>query len=79
MFIKTTTNSAGQTYYNLVESYRLNGKVKHRTLLSLGKAGEDRMDELIAAISRHKEILTLLELAKSIDVKDTYILGPLLV
>ena len=79
MFIKTTTNSAGQTYYHLVESYRLNGKVKHRTLLSLGKAGEDRMDELIAAISRHNEILTLLELAKSIDVKDTYILGPLLV
>ena len=79
MFIKTTTNSAGQTYYHLVESYRLNGKVKHRTLLSLGKAGEDRMDELIAALSKHKEILTTLELAKSVDVKDTYILGPLLV
>lgn len=79
MFIKATTNSAGQTYYHLVESYRLNGKVKHRTLLSLGKAGEDRMDELIAALSKHKEILTILELAKSIEVKDTYILGPLLV
>ncbi len=79
MFIKTTTNSAGQTYYHLVESYRLDGKVKHRTLLSLGKAGEDRMDELISAISKHKEILTILELAKNIDVKDTYILGPLLV
>jgi transposase len=79
MFIKTTTNSAGQTYYHLVESYRLNGKVKHRTLLSLGKAGENRMDELIVALSKHKEILTTLELAKSVDVKDTYILGPLLV
>lgn len=79
MFIKTTINSAGQTYYHLVESYRLDGKVKHRTLLSLGKAGEDRMDELIAALSKHKEILTLLELAKCVDVKDTYILGPLLV
>jgi len=79
MFIKATTNSAGQTYYHLVESYRLNGKVKHRTLLSLGKAGEDRMDELIAALSKHKEILTILEWAKSIEVKDTYILGPLLV
>jgi hypothetical protein len=52
---------------------------KHRTLLSLGKAGEDRMDEVIAAIGKHKEIITLLELAKNIDVKDTYILGPLLV
>jgi len=79
MFIKTTKNSAGQIYYHLVESYRLNGKVKHRTLLSLGKAGEDRMDELLAALSKHKEVLTILELAKSIDVKDTYILGPLLV
>ena len=79
MFIKTTINSAGQAYYHLVESYRLNGKVKHRTLLSLGKAGEDRMDELIAALSKHKEILTILELAKSVEVKDTYILGPLLV
>jgi len=79
MFIKTTTNSAGQTYYHLVESYRLNGKVKHRTLLSLGKAGEDRMDELIAVLSKHKEVLTMLELAKSVDVKNTYILGPLLV
>jgi len=79
MFIKTTINSAGQAYYHLVESYRLDGKVKHRTLLSLGKAGEDRMDELIAALSKHKEILTLLELAKSVEVKDTYILGPLLV
>jgi hypothetical protein len=47
--------------------------------LSLGKAGEDRMDEVIAAIGKHKEIITLLELAKNIDVKDTYILGPLLV
>jgi len=54
MFIKATTNSVGQTYYHLVESYRQNGKVKHRTLLSLGKAGEDRMDELLAAISKHK-------------------------
>jgi transposase len=79
MFIKATTNSVGQTYCHLVESYRQNGTVKHRTLLSLGKAGEDRMDEVIAAIGKYKEIITLLELAKSIDVKDTYILGPLLV
>ncbi|MDY0095143.1 MAG: IS1634 family transposase, partial [Candidatus Vecturithrix sp.] len=63
MFIKATTNSVGQTYYHLVESYRQNGKVKHRTLLSLGKAGEDRMDELLTAISKHKEVLTILEMA----------------
>lgn len=79
MYIKTTTNSAGQSYYHLVESFRENGHVRQRTLLSLGKVGEDRLDELIAAIGKHKEVLTVLELAKSISIDETYILGPLLV
>ena len=79
MFIKATKNSSGHTYYDLVESYREKGKVRQRTLLSLGKAGEDRLEELAVAISRHKEVFTILELAKNISVEDTYILGPLLV
>ena len=79
MFIKATKNSSGHTYYHLVESYREKGKVRQRTLLSLGKAGEDRLEELAVAISRHKEVFTILELAKNISVEDTYILGPLLV
>ncbi len=37
------------------------------------------MDEVVAAIAKHKEVFTILELAKSISVEDTYILGPLLV
>lgn len=79
MFVKTTKNSAGQKYYHLVESYWENGKSRQRTLMSLGKAGEDRMEEVVAAISKHKEVFTILEIAKSISVKDTFILGPLLV
>ena len=79
MFIKVTKNSSGQSYYHLVESYRECGKVKQRTLLALGRAGEDRMEEVVAAIARHKEIFTILELAKSISVENTYILGPLLI
>lgn len=79
MFIKITRNSAGQSYYHLVESYRENGRVRQRTLLSLGKVGEDRLDELSAAIARHKDVFTLLDLAKNISVADTFILGPLLV
>lgn len=79
MYIKATKNSAGQTYYHLVESYWEGGQSRQRTLLSLGKAGEDRLDELIGAISKHKDVLTLLDLAKNISVADTFILGPLLV
>lgn len=37
------------------------------------------MEDVVAAIAKHKEIFTVLELAKSIVVEDTYILGPLLV
>lgn len=79
MFIKETKNSAGQTYYHLVESYWDAGKSRQRTLMSLGRAGEDRMDDVISAISKHKDVLTILDLAKNISVADTFILGPLLV
>jgi hypothetical protein len=79
MYIKITKNKIGQSYYHLVESYRDQGKVRQRTLLSLGKVGEDRLDELLGAISRHRDVITVLEAAKSLSVTDTYILGPLLV
>lgn len=79
MFIKITTNQKGQSYYHLVESYRDQGKVRQRVLLSLGKVGEDRLDELISAIGRHKDVLTVVDAAKSLDIEDTYVLGPLLV
>lgn len=79
MYIRTTTNPVGQEYYHLVESYRKDGKVHQRILMSLGRAGEDRMDDVISAISKHKDVLTILDLAKNISIADTFILGPLLV
>jgi hypothetical protein len=41
--------------------------------------GEDRLEELLSAISRHKEVFGILDLAKSISIEETYILGPLLI
>lgn len=78
MFIRITKNKSGQAYYHLVESYRDHGKVRQRTLLSLGKVGEDGLDKLIEAISKHRDVLTAVEVAKSLDIEDTYVLGPLL-
>lgn len=78
VYIKVTKNKAGQAYYHLVESYWEGGKSRQRTLLSLGRVGEDRLDELADAISRHREIFTILELAKNISIEKSYILGPLL-
>lgn len=79
MYIKITTNAKGDAYYHLVESYRDQGKVRQRTLLSLGKVGEDRLDELVSAISRHKDVMGVMELAKQLSVDETYVLGPLLI
>lgn len=79
MYIRVTTNKRGQAYYHLVESYRENGKVRQRKLLSLGKVGEDRLDDLIAAIGKHKDVMSALEAAKCVAIDDTYILGPVLV
>jgi transposase len=79
MFIKTTKNSKGTAYYHLVESYRQEGKVKQRTLMSLGRVEDGKLDKLAEAISKHSNKLCIFNMAKDVDVKDTYYLGPLLV
>jgi hypothetical protein len=79
MFIKTTKNKKGTAYYHLVESFREDGKVKQRTLMSLGRVEDGKLDQLAEAISKHSDKLTIFNMAKDVDVKDTYILGPLLV
>jgi len=79
MYIRITKNQRGQAYYHLVESYRQDGKVKQRVLLSLGRVEENKLEELAAAINKHLETANIFNLAKEIDIASTYILGPLLV
>ena len=82
MYIRVVKNSTGQAYYQVVESYWARGRSRQRLLLSLGRVdmdGPKKLDELAAAISRHRETLTITQLAKEISVEKTFILGPLLV
>ena len=79
MYIRTTTNGKGVAYYHLVESYRDDGKVKQRTLLSLGKVEDGKLEQLAEAISKHTDKISVFNLAKDVDISDTYILGPLLI
>jgi len=79
MYIRITTNSKGSAYYHLVESYRDQGKVKQRTLLSLGRVEDGKLEQLAEAISKHSDKISVFNMAKDVDVNDTYILGPLLV
>lgn len=80
MFVRTVKNNSGQAYQQLVESYRNEkGQVRQRVLLSLGKVGEGRLENLFEALARHQKQVTALNLAKHLSVSDTFILGPLLI
>ncbi len=79
MYIRITKNKNGDAYYHLVESYREGGKVKQRTLLSLGKVEDGKLEQLSHAISKHLDTIQVLDLARHIDVKDAYIYGSLFV
>ncbi len=56
MFIKTT-KSRNHTYLQIVESYRMDGKVKHKVLLNLGRLDVLRQDRTLETIGR--KLLTL--------------------
>ena len=79
MYIRTTKNKRGDAYYHLVESFRQDGKVKQRTLLSLGRVEDNKLEQLSQALSKHLETITVLDLAKHIDINSAYIYGSLLV
>ena len=79
MFIRPMTNPQGQTYYYLVENYREGSKVRQRILMSLGQSRDKRLEELVSVVSRHLDVVSVTQLAKKIDIKKTFILGPLLI
>lgn len=79
MYIRKTKNAQGQSYYHLVESYRANRKVKQRILMSLGRVEDNRISKVAEAIQKFTDQVYAIDLAKEIDVKQTYILGPLLI
>lgn len=77
MYIRTVRNNSGQAYYQLVESFRDNGQVKKRILLALGKVQDHKIQDLAQAIARHQNTVAAFDIAKSISIKDTFVLGPL--
>jgi len=79
MYIRITRNKRGDAYYHLVESFRQDGKVKQRTLLSLGRVDENKLEQLSEAISKHLDTIHVLDLAKHIDINNAYIYGSLLI
>lgn len=58
MFLRktsTTINGKEYSHYKIVESYRKNGKVKQRTVLSLGSISEDKAEKIKLVLSINKD------------------------
>jgi hypothetical protein len=70
MYIKITKNTKGQSYYHLVESYRHNGKIKQRILMSLGKVDDNRIQETIEVLQKFVDQVSAIDIAKDVDIKD---------
>jgi transposase len=79
MFVRITKNQKGDAYYHLVESYRDHGKVRQRTLLSLGRVEDGMLEKVAAALNKHLDTIQILDLAKHIDIESAYVYGSLLV
>jgi transposase len=79
MYIRITKNARGDSYYHLVESFRENGKVRQRVLLSLGRIEENKLAQLSEAISKHLDTIQVMDLAKHIDINHAYIYGSLMI
>ena len=79
MFVRITKNQKGDAYYHLVESYRDQGKVRQRTLLSLGRVEDGMLEKVAAALNKHLDTIQVLDLAKHIDIENAYVYGSLLV
>lgn len=79
MYLRTVKNSSGQAYHQLMESFRQDGQVKKRILLSLGKVEEGKLQQLTEVLRRHQKEIEVFDLAKKVSIQDTFILGPLLV
>lgn len=79
MFVRVTKNQKGDAYYQLVESFREEGKVKQRLIMSLGRVDEGLMEKVADALNKHLDTIRIIDLAKHIDIEKAYIFGSLLV
>jgi hypothetical protein len=76
-YIRITQNPQEQPLnYHLVESYRHNGKVKQRTLISLGKGDDNHIQETIHVLQKFTQQVSAINDAKKVGVENAYLLGP---
>jgi len=77
MYIRETKTPSGEKYLHLVESRRINGKVKQSILLSLGKESDNIDEHLLNQLAKRRGIVTLSSALDSLEIKNSYHYGVL--
>jgi hypothetical protein len=79
MFVRVTRNATGHQYLQIVKSYRDQGKVRQKVMVTLGRLdllqSTGQLDALVKALSRYALEQNLVDLRKDMVIEDVYQLG----
>lgn len=79
MFVRTSRNSRGQAYLQIVRSFRRDGKVKQEVVFTLGRLDvlqeTGQLDNIVAALGRYARRQTWIDLSKDMSIDQVYHLG----
>jgi hypothetical protein len=79
MFTRVTRNATGHQYLQIVKSYRDQGKVRQKVMVTLGRLdilqATGQLDALVKALSRYALEQNLVDLRKDMVIEQVYDLG----
>jgi hypothetical protein len=75
MYIDTSTSQGKYTRHLLRESYREDGKVKHRTIANLSSCSDDEIESIRMALKHKKDLTQLKSVSKDISLRQGLSVG----
>ena len=75
MFIEKVNSRGKYTCYLLRETYREDGKVKHRTIANLSKCGEDEITAMKLALKHKNQLSELAAISEAVSLKQGLAVG----
>ncbi|MCP4108101.1 MAG: IS1634 family transposase [Desulfobacteraceae bacterium] len=75
MYIDTSTSQGKYTRHLLRESYREDGKVKHRTIANLSSCSDDEIKSIRLALKHKKDLTQLKSVSKDISLRQGLSVG----
>ena len=75
MYIEKTNSRGKYTCYLLRETYRKDGKVKHRTLANLSGCAEEELEAMRLALQHKKDLTQLVSVTQAVSLRQGLSMG----